>query len=343
MERPPTEAELVAIVRGAATAGRPLRVGRPSKSRHHRGDEILIDLSSYQRLVRVDREAGTATVEAGISVGRLGVLLGAWGLSLENGCRRPSQALGAAVSLGAHGTGAAYGGLATQVLALRLVAPDGTVISCSATEEAEIFDAARVGLGALGVISLVTLRCRPGFNLRSQSRSLDLETALAGIDGFAGGNEYFELSWWPGRSRARVITANRTREPADGGAVDRNYRWWHRRRLWAPVMEYSFGREEAAPALQRAVELTGGPRSRALFPIEVSVTAGDDIPLSPAEGRASLYIAGVAGLGGRPQWGTPHGLNRAGLRARYPRWDEWEAARERLDPHRRLVQRSGQG
>jgi L-gulonolactone oxidase len=229
------------------------------------------------------------------------------------------------------------------VTALRLVTPDGTVIGCSATEEPEIFNAARVGLGALGVISQVTLRCQPGFNLRSRSQVLHLDEALSRFDRDAAANQYCEMSWWPGRNRARIITANRTDEPADGAAVDRNYRWWHRRRLWAPLMEYSFGREEAGPALRRANELSSARRTGPLFPIEVSVTAGDDIPLSPAEGRPSVYIAGVAGLGGRPQWGTPHGLNRAALRALYPRWDEWEAVRDRLDPHRRLAQRSGQG
>jgi hypothetical protein len=73
------------------------------------------------------------------------------------------------------------------------------------------------------------------------------------------------------------------------------------------------------------------------------VTAGDDIPLSPAEGRPSIYVAGVAGLGGRPQWGSPHGLTTAALRALYPRWDEWQAVRDRLDPDRRIIQTSGQG
>jgi L-gulonolactone oxidase len=233
--------------------------------------------------------------------------------------------------------------LVTEVTGLRLVAPDGTVIDCSATEEPEIFNAARAGRGALGIISTVTLRCRPGFNVRRQAMTLDLDEALARFDEYAGGSDYFELSWFPGRNKARIVTACRTEEPADGHAVDRCYRWWNRRRVWAPLVEYSFARDEAAVALRRAMELTASRKGAPLFPIEVSVTAGDDIPLSPAEGRPSVYIAGVLGLDGRPQWGSPHGLNEAALRARYPRWDEWQAVRERLDPDRRLVQTSGQG
>jgi FAD/FMN-containing dehydrogenase len=334
---------LVAVVTRAAAAGRPVRVGLPSRSRHHRGDEIFIDLSRYHRLQRVDRQAGWATVEAGIPLASLWMALGSWGLSLENGSRRPAQALGAAVSTGAHGTGAALGGLATQVTGLRLITFDGIVISCSATEEPDIFDAARVGRGALGVISTVTLRCVPGFNLRTRMTSLDVNEALDRFDEYAGAHDHFELSWLPGRRKARVVTANRTDEPADGAAVDRSYRWWSRRRIWPPVIEYSIPRSDSGPALRRARGLSAGSGMAPLFPIEVSTTAADDIPLSPAQGRASIYIAGVAGLGGRPQWGTPHGLNPAALRGLYPRWDEWQAVRDRLDPNRRFAQSSGQG
>ncbi|MDQ6615715.1 MAG: FAD-binding protein, partial [Actinomycetota bacterium] len=253
VERPGTEAELIAIVKRAAAAGRPVRVaGRAGRAPRWDGNDILIDLAGYNRVLRVDRAGGQATTEAGITLRRLAVALGSWGLSLENGGRRPGQALGAAISLGAHGTGAAYGAVATQVTALRLITPAGTVISCSATEDREIFDAARVGLGQLGVISTVTMRCEPGFNVRTAAASLDLGEALDRFAAYADGNNYFTLSWLPGRDRARVVTANRTDEPADGGAVDRGYRWFNRRRVWPPQFEYAVGRDESGPALRRA-------------------------------------------------------------------------------------------
>ncbi len=344
IEQPRTEAELVAIVSQAAAAGRPVRtVGRARRSRLLRGEEILVDLAAYRRVQRVDRERGTATVEAGISLRELGIALGSWGLSMENGGRRPGQTLGAAVSLGAHGSSATHGSLATEVTAMRLVTPSGAIVNCSAEEEPEIFDAARVGLGALGVISTITLRCQRGFNLRSEVTSLGLDEALAAFDAYADGHEYFEMSWLPGRDRARVVTADRTDEPADGGAVDRGYRWFNRRRIWPAKVAYAFARPASGPALQRARELSAGSRVAPLFPIEVSVSAGDDIALSPAYGQPSVYIAGVAGLAGRPEWGSAHGLGPDALRALYPRWDEWQAVRDRLDPTRRFAQSRGQG
>jgi FAD/FMN-containing dehydrogenase len=344
IERPPTEAELVAIVTRAAELRRPIRIlGRPARKAPRNGEQVLVDLAAYGRALLIDPERGEATFQAGISLRHLGVTLGSWGLTMENGGRAPDQTLGAAVSLGAHGTGASQGGVATQVNALRLITPEGAIVDCSAREEPDVFNAARVGLGALGVISTVTLRVQPGFNLRARVATVDLDEALVRFESYAAGNDHFELAWLPGRDRARVITANRTEEPADGGAVDRSYRWWNRRRIWPPLIECSFGPGESAAALRRARELSAVRHLGSLFPIEVSVSAGDDIALSPAQGRPSVFIAGVAGLGGRPQWGSAHGLSPAALQAMYPKWEEWQAVRDRLDPQRRFAHSSGQG
>jgi L-gulonolactone oxidase len=269
--------------------------------------------------------------------------LGSWGLSLENGAGDPTQALGTAVALAAHGTGAAFGGLVNQVTALRLVTPDGTVVRCSDTEEPEIFAAARAGLGALGVISTVTVRCLPGFNLRVRTEAIHRDRALADFDRLADGNDHVELSWRPGRTHARVTTANRTPDAADGRDVDRGYRWFNRRPTARHLVEYSVARAEAGPALRRAAATAAPARRTVPFPIVVTVSAGDDIPLSPAQGRPSVYIAGLAGLDGRPQWGTVHGQGCEELRRRYPRIGEWEAVRDRLDPQRRFAYSSGQG
>lgn len=337
----------MAIVRQAAELGRAVRLVPPIRRKPRwagRWDspEIQIDLGHYRRLVRVDREQGRATVQAGVSMASLGVALGSWGLSMENGSRDRGQSLGAAISLGAHGSGARYGSVATTVSALRLIAADGTVIDCSDQEEPEIFNAARVGLGSLGVISEVTVRCEPGFNLRASGVSMAIDEALAGFDALAAGHDHVELSWLPGQRRARVVTADRSDEPADADTVHRSYRWFNRRRIWPPTLSYAFAHPDSGPALRRARALTASRRVAPLFPIEVSVTAGDDLPLSPTQGHPTVFVAGVAGLGGRPEWGGPHGLTTDALRALYPRWQEWAAVRDRLDPRHRFAQASEQ-
>src|SRR5205807_88798 len=75
------------------------------------------------------------------------------------------QTVGGAISTATHGTGVRLGGLATQVVGLDLVTADGSIVSCSPTEEPDVFNAARVGLGALGIVASVTLQAVPAFNL----------------------------------------------------------------------------------------------------------------------------------------------------------------------------------
>jgi FAD/FMN-containing dehydrogenase len=117
-------------------------------------------------------------------------------------------------------------------------------------------------------------------------------------------------------------------------------------------MEYAVP-VETLPAAFRAVrELIDRSGWRISFPIEVRVAAGDDRWLSTAHGRDSGYIAVhrywredptayfgaveeiLAGLGGRPHWGKEHGLDAVALRERYPRFDDFVAVRDRLDPDR---------
>jgi L-gulonolactone oxidase len=175
VDRPATEEELVAIVRRAAAAGQ--RVKAAGSGHSFTGaaltDGRLIALDRYSRIVSSDPGKGTVTVQAGMPLHRLNVELRARGLALENLGDIAYQTVAGAISTGTHGTGRSLGGLATQVIGLRLVAGDGSVIECSADVEPEVFHAARVGLGALGVISTVTLRCPPAFNLHAIEPSVD--------------------------------------------------------------------------------------------------------------------------------------------------------------------------
>jgi len=115
-------------------------------------------------------------------------------------------------------------------------------------------------------------------------------------------------------------------------------------------MEYALPREHLVPALREVrsmIERTGLLIS---FPVEVRAVAADDIPLSPAYGRATGYIAVhvfhrfeheryfreveaiMTAHQGRPHWGKLHFQDAAGLRPRYPLWDRFLAVRDRLDP-----------
>jgi FAD-linked oxidoreductase len=171
-----------------------------------------IDLSAWTGVVSADVDSGLVTVRAGTTLRTLNVELDRLGLAMTNLGDIDAQTIAGAISTGTHGTGARYGGISTQVAALELVLADGSVVTCSQDERQELFAAGRVGLGALGVISTVTLRTEPAFVLAAEERPEPLEDVLAGLDANCADNDHFEFYWFPyGRN---ALTKRNNRMPA---------------------------------------------------------------------------------------------------------------------------------
>ncbi|WP_410601626.1 D-arabinono-1,4-lactone oxidase [Amycolatopsis sp. lyj-90] len=172
-------------------------------------DSDAMDLADWAGIASADVEKGLVTVRSGTTLKQLNAELDALGLAMTNLGDIDAQTVAGAISTGTHGTGARLGGIATQIAALELVLADGTVVTCSADERPDLFAAARVGLGALGVISTVTLRCEPSFLLSAQERPEPLEQVLEGFDQFADENDHFEFYWFPYGKNALVKRNNR--------------------------------------------------------------------------------------------------------------------------------------
>ncbi|WP_197319503.1 D-arabinono-1,4-lactone oxidase [Saccharomonospora sp. NB11] len=156
-----------------------------------------VDLGALSGLVSADVETGLVTVRAGTTLRRLNALLDMLGLAMTNLGDIDAQTVAGSISTGTHGTGAAFGGLATQVAALELVTADGSLVRCSPDERPDLFAAARVGLGALGVITSVTLRCEPAFVLQAHEGPLPLDEVLASFDELADREDHVEFYWFP--------------------------------------------------------------------------------------------------------------------------------------------------
>ncbi|GAA3656731.1 D-arabinono-1,4-lactone oxidase [Nonomuraea antimicrobica] len=152
------------------------------------------------------------TVLAGTPVRALNELLHERGLALANMGDITEQTVAGAIQTGTHGTGRDSGGLADQVTALELVLADGTVASAALGEE--LFDAARVGLGALGVLTAVTLRAEPAFLLHHRRRKLGLGDILGSLDELTSANEHLDFFWLPHTDACLVKTGNRSPGPA---------------------------------------------------------------------------------------------------------------------------------
>jgi FAD-linked oxidoreductase len=207
--RPGSRAELAAAV----ACGRAVRVAGAghSFSGGVPTDGTLLSLERLDRVLDVDRASGLVRAEAGIGLHRLVSELHGHGLALPNLGDIDAQSLAGALVTGTHGTGARLGNLASGVEAMELVLADGSERTLTGGDELR---AARVGLGALGVVAEVTLRCVPSFRLHAVDRPLPLEEVLQSLDEHVDGNDHFELFTFPHSPLALTRINNRTDAPA---------------------------------------------------------------------------------------------------------------------------------
>ena len=362
-------------------------------------DGVQLDVSAIDGLVSA--EGNLVTIGAGTHLHQLPAMLAPLGLALENMGDIDQQTIAGATSTGTHGTGAAFGGLATQIEALTLVTADGGVLEISATQNPELLPAARLGLGSLGVVVDVTLRCVPDFMIRAVEQAEPLEDVLDNWLDRAKAVDHFEFYWFAHTTSA--LTKSNIRLPADTPrqAQGRLAAWiddellpnrlyaalcelgvrvpssipplnrlserlvasrevtdgWHSvftspRRVRFREMEYAIRREDVPDALREIRATIARHGWRITFPVEVRATASDDNWLSTAYGRDTGYIAVhryvredpteyfaaveaiMRGFGGRPHWGKMHNRAASDLRPAYPRFDDFLAIRDKLDPDR---------
>ncbi|KQY23165.1 FAD-linked oxidoreductase [Cellulomonas sp. Root485] len=213
--------ELSSAVRGGAAEGLRVRAlgGGHSFTPVAVTDGVHIRLDSVDALERVaPQDDGTThvTVGAGIRLGALNTLLADRGLAMRNLGDIDKQSIAGAISTGTHGTGARLGGLATQVVGARLVTATGDVVETSPTQQPELFELARLGLGSVGVLAAVTLEVVPAYRLEAREEPWPLEEVLEqldGPDGLVEGNDHFEFYWFPHTRRA--LTKRNNRVPDD--------------------------------------------------------------------------------------------------------------------------------
>ncbi|GAB3573631.1 D-arabinono-1,4-lactone oxidase [Amycolatopsis endophytica] len=208
---PRSTAEISEVVTDVAVNGRRVRAWGSGHSFTPIAvaDSDAIDLTGWTGIAAVDAANHRVTVRSGTTIRQLNAELDGLGLAMTNLGDIDAQTVAGAISTGTHGTGARLGGLATQIVQLELVLADGSVVTCSADRQPDLFAAARVGLGALGVITHVTLQCEPAFALAAQERPEPLEQVLEGFDTFAAENDHFEFYWFPYGKNALVKRNNR--------------------------------------------------------------------------------------------------------------------------------------
>jgi FAD-linked oxidoreductase len=398
---PATAAELAETVRRAAEDG--LRVKAVGTGHSFTAtaatDGVLIRQERLTGILALDRTAGSVTVAAGTPLRVLNTALAGAGLSLTNMGDIMAQTAAGAVSTGTHGTGRDSASIAAQVREIELVTADGSALRCSAERNPDVFSAARIGLGALGVIASITFAVEPVFLLTAREEPMPLDRVLADFEELVAANDHFEFYWFPHTANCNTKRNNRSAGPADppgrlkgwlddellsNGAfrlacavgraapmtipaiarvssralsartyTDIPYKvFTSPRRVRFVEMEYAVPRGAAPQVLRELKAMVDRSPLRVSFPVEVRTAPADDIPLSTASGRESAYIAVhlyrgtphrayfgaveriMVAHGGRPHWGKIHSRDAAYLSEAYPRFGEFTALRDRLDPDR---------
>jgi FAD-linked oxidoreductase len=216
IRRPASEDELVAIVKEAAAAGTRVKCVGAGHSFTPIActDGVLVDLSAYDRVLGHDPDARTITVQAGISLSRLCDELDLRGLALENMGDIAYQSIAGATSTATHGTGWHFGNISSRIVGMRLVAGDGSIVVASADENPDVLDAARVGVGALGIVSTVTLEAVKAFRLHAIEEPMRVDEILGDFDGYMSSADHVEFYWVPHTGWALTKRNRRTDEPA---------------------------------------------------------------------------------------------------------------------------------
>jgi len=261
LSKPQTESELQQVVQSAQLSGRRVKaVGSGhSFTAIAVSEEVLVDLSDYDEIVAIDKINQTVTVQSGIQLSKLNQALYENSLAMQNLGDIAYQTIAGAISTSTHGTGAKFTGIANQVVALRIVLADSSIVECSANVNAQLFSCARVGLGALGLISTVTLKVVPAFNLAVIEEPMRVDDVLQNLDLHVDSNDHFEFFWVPHTGWALTKRNNRNNLPIE--PMSKMSHWYSK-----TLMEnYAFGavcmlgkaRPSLIPKLAKALPSSG--------------------------------------------------------------------------------------
>lgn len=204
--RPTTVEEVSEVMAAASAAGLQVRTTGTghSFSRLAQPREIRLDTTKLIGLDACHRSVARATFRAGTPLIRAARLLDEQGLAFSNLPDTLHQSIGGSVATATHGTGTGYQSLSGQTAGLTVVLASGEIVECSASQHPEIFQAARAGLGVIGVIAAVTVQCEPSYRLHSAEFNEPLDVLVDGLGERMAKADHFEFFWNPGRDTAHT-------------------------------------------------------------------------------------------------------------------------------------------
>lgn len=362
-------------------------------------NETLLSMARFRGVSNINKETKEVTAGAGTRLAALGDELWENKLGMINMPDINTQALAGAIATSTHGTGQKFGSLSKYVTGLTLVTAAGEVMKCSATENKDVFDAARCNIGSLGIITDITMQMRDSYYLKERSEMLPIDEAFEKMEELRLAKRHFEAFGLPHANFILLIEFDEvSKEESDAkqgeavsgdayetfrtladvidmmpflrGAVmsiaprtvgvEERYGPWNEifgnvRDMRFNEMEYTVPAEDGLTCFREVLNTIKEKDINVIFPIEYRYVGEDDVWLSQFYQRAGAsisvhnfhdkpylpYFAEMEAIfdryQGRPHWGKVHTKTEQEFAALYPKWEEFKALRQRLDPNRRFI------
>jgi FAD/FMN-containing dehydrogenase len=359
-----SEADAVALAASAARDGLKLRTAGAGHSHAPLVPcaDLIVDAQALAGVISIDPTTRRAWVGAGTRIHSLGAPLSVAGLGLHNQGDIDQQAIAGATATGTHGTGVALRNLSSAVTGMRIATAGGELVTASAEQNRGLWQAARLHLGAFGIVTALELQLRDAYRLKEHSSRVSIDEVLPRMDTLISGHRHFEFFWYPQNDVAFVKTIDETQEPAVYPLADEGSRlgWSHEvlpnhRPHKHTEMEYSVPAEHGIACFNALRELLTSRHRDVAWPVEFRTLAADDVWLSTAYERPTVTLsvhqttdadetdyyrdceAIFRHFDGRPHWGKMHYLDSSTLRAIHPRWDDWWRVRDAIDPNRTFL------
>ncbi|MGY6500573.1 MAG: D-arabinono-1,4-lactone oxidase [Acidimicrobiales bacterium] len=359
---PAAEADVAELVAKAAAAHRRVR---PVGAGHSftplvATDGVIVSIAELSGVIDADAtagESGEAEVWAGTTIADLTPLLHAHGLGLHNQGDIDRQAIAGACGTGTHGTGPTLTNFSGAVVGATVALASGELVSASPTDNVDLYQASRLSLGAVGIVTRLRLAVRPAYRLHERTWLEGTEETLDRLDERIDATRHYEFFWLPDTDRTYCKALDETDADPDPLPDEQWERIDHSHLVFPSVrddrfneMEFAVPAENGAACFRAIRELYRSRHPEVAWPIEYRTVAADDVWMSPANGRATVAISVhedpsrdheplfrdceeiFVSFGGRPHWGKIHYRTTDDLASSVAHWDDWWRVRDEVDP-----------
>ncbi|KVG35790.1 D-arabinono-1,4-lactone oxidase [Burkholderia diffusa] len=330
MASPTSEAEIAELVHAATSQGKNVRC---SGSGHSftpvvATSGLLLSLKDYQGIVAVDEQRKRVTVKAGTRINAVTRHLKDIGFSLVNQGDIDSQAIAGALATGTHGTGTTLSNLSSQVVGMRIVRPDGSIMEVSDRQDLDLLHATQVNIGLFGVVSELTLQVTDVFWLHDRVWREDFDALMEKYDDLAATHRHFGFFWCPtSESRhlyclpdtTKVSNSKKDYDVCEIKVMDVTdertfFEGEHEKIAYSAEvyaihyvanfheLEYAVPAEHGKEALRRVRDLILTKHRDCIFPVEYRFTKGDPAWISPFNNQDSVTISCSGGPNGVDYW-----------------------------------------